>query len=100
MNKNIQIITGVNIHHHIPSNNDCELTDQCIIVPSVGISRLDNPSIANVTSIPIAQSILFIAVAIINGTINGRYSFRIILDVFIPDSLAVYVNSLSLRLKI
>ena len=48
---------------------------------------------------PIAQDILPINVAKINGIRNGMYSLKMMLPVFEPLKIAVYVKSLSLRLS-
>ena len=63
------------------------------MVPIVGISVFDSPSMARVTSIPVAHIMLLINVANIIGIMNGKYSFTTRLNVFVPDSIAVYVNS-------
>ena len=69
-------------------------------MPIVGISVLDSPNMAKVTSIPTAHIMLFINVANIIGIMYGKYSFITKLNVLVPDSIAVYVNSLSLKLNI
>ena len=61
---------------------------------------LVKPNIASVTSIPIAHIMLFITVENIIGIMKGKYSLITRLKVLVPDNIAVYVNSLSLKLSI